>query len=83
MGLIGMFNILSGEFFKDVSLAPKMFLKRKINVFPHRPNNLREIRELFVKAGKLGGARRDKLLSPKLIFLNLSSKFIRKMGRVK
>ncbi|MEW6040847.1 MAG: 4Fe-4S dicluster domain-containing protein, partial [Elusimicrobiota bacterium] len=33
-GLIGMFNVLSGNFFKDLILAPKMFLKGKINIFP-------------------------------------------------
>ncbi len=81
MGLIGMFNLLSGEFFKDISLAPKMFLKGKINIFPHRTKNLREVREIFRKSGELGRARRDKLLHPKLIFLNLSNKFMRKIVR--
>lgn len=83
MGLIGMFNLLSGEFFKDVTLAPKMFLKQKIGVFPARIKNLKEIREIFKKSGKLGRAKRDKLLHPKLIFLNLSRKFIGKIERLK
>ncbi|MDP2939906.1 MAG: 4Fe-4S dicluster domain-containing protein [Candidatus Omnitrophota bacterium] len=83
MGLIGMFNLLSGEFFKDVSLAPKMFLKQKIGILPHRIKNLKELREIFKKSGKLGRAKRDKLLHPKLIFLNLSRKFIGKIERLK
>lgn len=83
MGLIGMFNLLSGEFFKDMSLAPKMFLKQKIGVFPHKIRNLKEVREIFKKSGKFGGARRDRLLHPRLIFLNLSRKFIEKIEKLK
>jgi len=83
MGLIGMFNLLSGEFFKDMSLALKMFLKQKIGIFPHRIKNLKELREIFNKSGKLAKARRDRLLHPKLIFLNLSRKVIGKIERLK
>lgn len=81
MGLISMFNLLSGEFFKDMSLAPRMFLKRKIGILPQRIKNLKEIRIIFKKSGKLGKARRDSLLHPKLIFLNLSRKFIGKISK--
>jgi len=83
MGLIGMFNLLSGEFFKDTSLAPKMFLKQKIGIFPPRIKNLKEIREIFKKSGRLGRAKRDRLLHPRLIFLNLSRKLIGKIERFK
>jgi hypothetical protein len=83
MGLIAMFNLLSGEFFKDFSLAPKMFLKQKIGIFPQGIRNLKELRKIFRKSGKLGRARRDNLLHPKLIFLNLSRKFISKIERLK
>lgn len=83
MGLIGMYNLLSGEFFKDVALAPKMFLKRKIGLFPHKTKNLKEVRAIFRKSGKLGKAHRDRLIHPKLIFLNLSRKFIGKIERLK
>jgi heterodisulfide reductase subunit C len=78
-GLIGMFNLLSGEFFKDMSLAPKMFLKRKIGLFPHRVKNLKEIKAIFRKSGKLGRTRRDRLLNPKFIFLILSRRFLEKI----
>jgi len=83
MGLIGMFNLLSGEFFKDVLLAPKMFLKRKIRIFPRRAKNIREIRDIFKRSGKLTGSKKDRLLHPKLLFLNLFRKFIGKIERLK
>ncbi|MFN7169733.1 MAG: 4Fe-4S dicluster domain-containing protein [Candidatus Omnitrophota bacterium] len=83
IGLIGMFNLLSGEFFKDFSLAPKMLLKQKIGIFPQRIKNLKEIREIFKKSGKLGRVRRDKLLHPKLLFLNLLWKLIAKIEKFK
>lgn len=82
-GLIGMFNLLSGEFFKDFGLAPKMFFKHKIGVFPHKIKNIKEVREIFKKSGKLGKAHRDRLLHPKLIFLNLSRKLIGKIEKLK
>ncbi|MFZ5800368.1 MAG: 4Fe-4S dicluster domain-containing protein [Candidatus Omnitrophota bacterium] len=83
MGLIGMFNMLSGEFFKDMSLAPKMFLKRKIGIFPPRVKNLKAIKAIFKEAGRLGRARRDRLLHPKLLLVNLSRKLIGKLERFK
>lgn len=83
MGLIAMFNTLSGEFFKDVPLAPKMFLKGKIGLLPQKTKNKKEVKELFRKAGKLGKTKRDKLLHVKLIFLNLIRKLIGKIERLK
>jgi len=83
MGLIGMFNLLSGEFFKDIFLAPKMFLKQKIGIFPHKIKNIKEVKEIFKKSGRLGKTHRDRLLHPKLIFLNLSRKFIEKIEKLK
>jgi len=83
MGLIGMYNILSGEFFKDMALAPKMFLKRKIGILPPRIKNSKEIKKIFRESGRLGRTRRDKLLHPKLIFLNISRKIIGKIERFK
>ncbi len=73
MGLIGMFNLLSGEFFKDFCLAPKMFFKQKIGILPPKTKNIKEIRQIFKKSGELGKARRDRLLHPKFLFLNLSN----------
>lgn len=83
MGLIGMFNLLSGEFFKDVPLAPKMFLKGKIGIFPPKVKNQKEIKKIFRESGRLGGTQRDRLLHPRLIFLNLFRKIISKVERLK
>lgn len=83
MGLIGMFNLLSGDFFKDMSLAPKMFLKQKIGIFPHRIKNLKELREIFKKSGKLAKAKKNRLLHPKFIILNLFRKVIGKIEGLK
>ena len=83
MGLIGMFNLLSGEFSKDLSLAPKMFLKRKISVFPQRVNNLGEIRKIFKKSGRLSGAKRDKLLHLRSIIVNFFRKLTASMEEIK
>lgn len=79
MGLIGMFNLLSGEFFKDFSIAPKMFLKQKIGVLPRKVKNLRDVKEIFKKSGKSDRARRSKLLNLRIILLNLLKKFIKKI----
>jgi heterodisulfide reductase subunit C len=51
--LIAMFNFFSGEFFKDMTLAPKMFFKRKIGLLPRRAKNQKEIKEIFKKSAKL------------------------------
>jgi len=83
MGLIGMFNMLSGEFFKDLALAPKMFFKRKIGILPPKVNNIKEVREIFKKSGKISHAHRGKLLYPKLIFLNLLRKTIGRIEKPK
>jgi len=77
MGLIGMFNTFSGEFFKDTSLAPKMFWKQKIGLFPPKIRNIKAVRQIFKQSGRLSKARRDNLLHPKLIFLSLFRKLIK------
>lgn len=43
LGLIGALNTLSGKFFKDFSVAPKMFLKSKIGIFPKIISSARKI----------------------------------------
>ncbi len=63
MGLIAMFNLLSGKFFKDFSVAPIMFIKRKIGLLPHRGRNNKEVKEIFKRSGKLSKVRRHKLLN--------------------
>ncbi len=51
MGLIAMFNLLSGKFFKDFSIAPKMFLKQKIGILPPKVKNKNEVKKIFKKSG--------------------------------
>ena len=78
MGLIGMFNLFSGDFFKDLSLAPKMFLKRKIGIFPHRSRNIQEVKDIFNKSIALSNIKKNNILHPKHIFLNFARKLMGK-----
>jgi len=73
-GLIGMFNILSGNFFKDFVHAPKMFLKGKINIFPVHIKGLKEIREMFKNSGKMEKVRRKKILTLRFMIKRLIEK---------
>lgn len=43
LGLIGTLNTLTGKFFKDFSVVPKMFLKGKICIFPKIISSARKI----------------------------------------
>lgn len=83
MGLIGLFNMLSGQFFKDVPLAPKMFLKGKIGVIPYRSKSIKILKKNFKTAAKLSSVKRSRLLHPKLIILSLFKKLISKIERLK
>ncbi len=60
MGLIAVFNLLSGKLFKDFSIAPKMFLKRKIGVFPSRNRTKAEVKEIFKKSYKVEGLHTER-----------------------
>lgn len=57
MGLIVMYNLMSMQPFKDVTLAPKLFLDGKISPFPHKVKNPSEIKKLFerVREKEKGG----------------------------
>lgn len=79
MNLIGTFNLLSGDFFKDVSCAPKMFLKGKIKLIPPRVRNIKEVRELVKKSGRMEGVKRERLISFKSLMANLGRKLL---GRI-
>lgn len=54
-GLIGNYNLNSGHYFKDMILAPVMFLKRKIKLLPYRTKNVKEVQEIFRKESEIGG----------------------------
>lgn len=81
MGLIGMFNFLSGNFFKDMAQAPKMLLKGKISLWPRRARNLEEVRDIFKRAGRLEKVRRERLVSIKPMLANLRQKLLRERGQ--
>ena len=49
-GLIGFYNILSGYYFKDLDMAPKMLLKGKLNLLPSRNKRAKELGKLFAAA---------------------------------
>jgi heterodisulfide reductase subunit C len=73
-GLIGMFNILSGNFFKDFVHAPKMFLKGKINIFPARVKELKHLKTIFKNSGKIEKVRRKKLLTFRFMIKSIINK---------
>lgn len=45
--LIGKWKIRSGNWFSDLSLGLKMFLKHKLNLFPEKVKHRKEIKKLF------------------------------------
>ena len=47
MGLIAAFNMLSMQPFKDVTLAPKLYLDGKISIIPHRIKNPSEVKKIY------------------------------------
>jgi heterodisulfide reductase subunit C len=49
IGLIGGYKLRSFSLFQDMSLAPKMFLKGKLKIFPHRIKNQSIISRIFSK----------------------------------
>ncbi|MFQ5866923.1 MAG: 4Fe-4S dicluster domain-containing protein [bacterium] len=73
-GLIGMFNTLSGNFFKDFVHAPKMFSKGKINIFPARVKGLKELKSIFKNSGKMEKVRRKELLTFRFMIKGLINK---------
>jgi heterodisulfide reductase subunit C len=52
-GLIGLFNFLSGNFFKDISKAPLMLKKGKLKLFPWKIKDIKVVRRIFKKAMEL------------------------------
>ena len=81
IGLIGAFNLLSGGLFRGLSLAPKMFLKEKIGLRPHRAGSRGEMREIFARSGELERPRADRMRLPRLMFRSLWSSWIRRLEK--
>jgi heterodisulfide reductase subunit C2 len=51
--MLGLYNILTGHYLKDVAMAPKMLLKGKLSLLPPRVGDRRSIQRIFAKAKEL------------------------------
>ena len=54
-GMIGVYNVWSGHFTKDVAMAPKMLLKGKLSLLPPRAKDGGELRKMFDRVRALEG----------------------------
>lgn len=50
LGLLARYNIFSGKLLKDISLAPGMFSRGKLKVFPGKVRGRKELAEIFKRA---------------------------------
>ena len=53
LGMIGDYKLRTGHLFKDMTVAPSMFFKGKIGLFPHGGANKREVAKMFARARAL------------------------------
>lgn len=74
MGLVGIFNLLTGDFFKDLFLLPRVFRKGKISLFPRRAKDLRKTREIIKRSFMLEKTDRGRAIDVKAIFFHLRGK---------
>ena len=49
LGMVMKYNILRGNPFKDITLAPLMIKKRKISFLPHKVKDIKRIKEMIKK----------------------------------
>jgi heterodisulfide reductase subunit C2 len=49
MGMLTAYKLRSGDWFSDVEKAPKMFVKGKLSLLPHR-SSTRKVRDIFRRA---------------------------------
>jgi len=54
LGLVRDYKLSTFDFFQDMDVAPKMFLKGKINICPHKIKNKEAIRKIFEKSKSKG-----------------------------
>ena len=50
LGLVGEYKLATGHLMQDVDVAPAMFLKGKIGVFPHRIRGAAAMKRIFKRA---------------------------------
>jgi len=51
--MMGIYNLVSGHYFKDVLMAPGMVLKGRLSLLPPRGGNIRGVKEIFAKVREL------------------------------
>ena len=51
LGMVMKYNLMTGQPLKDVSLAPALFVKRKIGLLPHKVKGLDQVKKI-IKEGK-------------------------------
>jgi heterodisulfide reductase subunit C2 len=49
LGMIGDYKLRTGHFFKDLNVAPTMFFKGKLGLFPHGGGSKREVAAIFAR----------------------------------
>jgi len=59
--LVGLFNVYSGNFFKDFDLAPEMGLKGKLNPMPKWIGDVDELRTMIEKCNKYAEEERARV----------------------
>ena len=52
-GMIGLYNVFSGHYLKDLAMAPLMLIKGKLSLLPALHGNRRELRDMFARAREL------------------------------
>jgi len=50
------YNIVTKDYFRDLDLGRKMFLKGKMPLFPHKIRNVQQVRKFVQESGINGGA---------------------------
>lgn len=61
LGLVGVFNLLSKRPFRDFFIGMQMLSKQKLSLFPKRSGNIKAVREIVRRSGRLARVRRDRL----------------------
>ncbi len=57
LGMMGLYNLLSGHYLKDVVMAPQLLLKGKLGLLPSRDRNIKGLKEMFARAKELEAGR--------------------------
>ena len=53
LGMIGVYNVFSGHYLKDMLMAPVMLAKQKLTLLPARDRHIEGVKEMFERAAEL------------------------------